>query len=409
MAHRTLVSFAVLLACAGAVHAQTPDFHTVHADACAYGDLRACAVLGLIYETGAGGVRDLDRALELYDRACARGVEAACVRLGLLEDEPPADPTSDPFVRFGRVADAETGAPIPNALVELPGVELRRIADMQGRVDLGRLARGTYRIVVRRPGYEDINGQLPVPWDSEFVLFMYAEAIDESPREGRVFGQVTDATTGAPLANVEVTLLAPDPVVTISNEDGRFAFGGIAPGRAEVRMIHLGYEERRQQLSIEAGRTMEVYASLSTRPIELEPIEVTVGSPYLERSGFYRRARAGSGYVLTRRDFEMMELIELADVFARVPGVAVERTRQGTRVVTRRERGRQMPGFCLLRAYLDGVPVIDFDVNQVAPDAVEGLEIHQGLSAPIEYRNLTDPDGTNPCGVVLIWTTRGPT
>ena len=32
--------------------------------------------------------------------------------------------------------------------------------------------------------------------------------------------------------------------------------------------------------------------------------------------------------------------------------------------------------------------------------------LHQGLAAPIEYRNLVDPDGTTPCGVLLIWTTR---
>ena len=409
MAHRTLLSFAVLLAFAGTARAQTPDFHTIQSDACARGDLFACSVLGLIYETGAGGERDLDRARELYERACTREIEAACLRLALLEEEPPADPATDPFTRFGRVADAETGAPIPNALIELPDVGVRRIADLQGRVDLGRLARGTHRIVVRRPGYDEVDGRLPVPWDSEFLLFMNAEVIEESAREGRVFGQVTDAATGAPLANVEVALLAPNPVLTISNENGRFAFGGIPPGRAEVRLSLIGYEERRQEVSIEAGRTVEVYASLATEPIRLEPIEVTVGSGYLERSGFYRRARSGAGYVLTRRDFDRMDLIELAEVFARVPGVVVEQTRQGARLVTRREVGRQGSGPCHLRAYLDGVPALDFDLNQVDPDAVEGLEVHQGLAAPIEYRNLTDPDGGNPCGVVLIWTTRGGT
>jgi hypothetical protein len=409
MAHRTLLSlsFAALLAFAGPAGAQRPTFQAEHTDACELGDLRSCSVLGLIYETGAGGVRDMGRALELYERACAREVEAACLRLALLEDQPPADPNADHFVRFGRVADAETGAPIPNALVELPGLGLRRTADPWGRVDLGRLPRGSHRISVRRGGYDEITGQLPVPWDSEFVLFMFPEVVDESPALGGVFGQVSDAATGAPIANVEVTLLAPNPVVTISNQDGRFAFGGVNPGRAEVRLSHIGYQERRQQLSVQGGRTVEVYASLSTRPIELEPIVVTIGSAYLDRSGFYRRARAGAGYVLTRRDFDGMNLIELSEVFARVPGVFVEQTRQGARVVTRREMGRDVPGACRLRPYLDGIPMTDWDVNQVRPDVIEGLEVHQGLAAPIEYRNLTDPDGTSPCGVVLIWTTRG--
>jgi hypothetical protein len=71
--------------------------------------------------------------------------------------------------------------------------------------------------------------------------------------------------------------------------------------------------------------------------------------------------------------------------------------------------GRETPGGCPLRPYVDGFPMLDWDLNQVHPDDVEGIEIHQGLAAPIEYRNLINPDGTHPCGVVLIWTTRGGT
>ena len=408
MAPRTSLPLALLLALAAPAASQTPDFHTEQADSCALGDLRSCSVLGLIYESGAGGVRDIGRATELYERACAREVEAACLRLELLSSQAVPAP-SDPFVRFGRVADAESGAPLANAIIELPNLDLRRIADQWGRVDLGRLPRGRHRILVRRYGYDEVTGELPVPWDSEFVLFMFPDEVDESPALGRVFGQITDAATGQPLANVEVTLLAPNPVQTITNPDGRFSFAGVPPGSAEVRVSMLGYEERREELRIQAGRTVEVYASLTTRPIELEPIEVVVGSAYLERSGFFHRARGGAGYVMTRRDLDRMQLLVLSEVFSRVPGVFVERTRFGVQLVSRREMGRDVPGACPLRAYVDGSPVLDFDLDTVHPDDVEGLEVHQGLAAPIEYRNLTNPDGTSPCGVVLIWTTRGGT
>lgn len=408
MLHKTLLLVAVLLAPAAPASAQQPDFQTEHADACDSGELRSCAVIGLIYETGAGGVQDLGRALGLYERGCAREVAAACLRLDLLEEAPVARP-DDPFVRVGRVADAETGAPIPNALVELPGLDTRRIADPWGRVDLGRLPRGSHRIVVRRSGYDDIVGELPVPWDSEFVLFMYEDLVEDEPTLGRVYGQVTDASTGAPMPNVEVTVLAPNPVRTITNPDGRFSLAGIAPGTAEVRLAHLGYHERRHEIEIQAGRTVEVYAALTTRPIELEPIEVTVGSAYLERNGFFRRARSGAGYQITRRDLLAIDPIVVSDVFTRIPGVTTERTRQGTHLVTRRELARERPGGCRLRPYLDGMPMMDWDIDAVTPRDIEGIEVHQGLAAPIEYRNLTDPDGTSPCGVLLIWTTRSGT
>jgi hypothetical protein len=380
----------------------------MHRQSCDFGDLRSCSVLGLIYETGAAGIRDVPRALELYERACAREVDAACVRLDLATREG-AFPAVDPFVRVGQVADAETAAPLANALVELPNLDIRMVADPYGRVDLGRLPRGSHRIVVRRFGYDELVGTLPVPWESQFLLLMYSTEEPDLPTVGSVFGRVTDATSGEPLANVEVTLLAPNPVQTITNPDGRFSFGNVVPGTAEVRMRHLGYEERRRDLDVEAGRTVEVYATLSTQPIELEPMVVTVASSYLSRTGFFRRARGGAGYAFTQRDFASMDVLEVSQVFTRVPGVTVERTREGMRVVSRREMGRELPGPCQLRAYLDGVPMPDWDINQVRPDDVDGIEVHQGLAAPIEYRNLINPDGTHPCGVVLIWTTRGGT
>jgi len=408
MAPRTLLPLAVLLAVAAPVGAQAPNFQSEHATACQLGDLLACSVLGLIYESGAGGVRDVGRAMDLYERACDRRVDAACVRLELLQTQS-APPPTDPFVRVGRVADADDGAPVPNVIIELPSLDLRRIADQWGRVDLGRLPRGNHRIVARRPGYADIEGQLPVPWDTEFLLFMFSDVEDESDDLGRVFGQVTDALTGRPLANVEVTLVADGEQRTLTNPDGRFSFAGVTPGSAEVRLSILGYQERSQELEVEAGRTVEVYAPLATQPIELDPIEVTVGSAYLERSGFYRRARGGAGYALSRRDLDRMNLLALSEVFRRVPGVFIERTRTGAQLVTRREAGRDVPGPCQLRPYLDGSPLPEWDIDQVLPDAVEGVEVYQGLAAPIEYRNLTNPDGTSPCGVVLIWTTRGGT
>jgi hypothetical protein len=408
MAARSLLSCVLLLlALGGSARAQTPDPQTMLADACELGELSSCTVLGLVYETGAGGVRDVGRALELYERACAREVAAACVRRDLV-DQVAAEPLpEDPFVRVGRIADAETGAPLANTLIDLPGLELRMIADEWGRVELGRLPRGTHRIVARRFGYEEVAGELPVPWEGEFLLLMYPDLADESPRLGSVFGQVTDAASGTPLANVEVTLLAPNPVRTITNPEGRFSFGGVEPGAAEVRLNLIGYGERRTDLQVQAGRTVQVYATLSVQPIELEPIEVTVGSAYLDRTGFYRRARGGAGYLLTRRDFLAIDPLRVSEVFLRVPGVYVEETRVGARVVTSRAMGRDQPGPCQLRPYLDGMPMIDWDLDQLRPEHIEGIEVHQGLAAPIEYRNLINPDGTYPCGVVLIWTTRG--
>jgi uncharacterized protein (DUF305 family) len=156
-------------------------------------------------------------------------------------EEGPTDSTEDPFVRSGRVADAETGAPIANALIELPLLDLRRTADALGRVDLGRLPGGTHRITVRRSGYQEIGGELPVPWDSEFVFFMY-------PALGTPAGQVGEGGTGAPLVQPG----APgDPSRVVSPQDVARAEGPRV-SMADVRFMQRMVPHHAQALEMTA-------------------------------------------------------------------------------------------------------------------------------------------------------------
>lgn len=403
---RTFRLFFALLLC-WARPALAQDVVRAHRAACEAGELASCTLLGLVYESGAAGERDLDEALELYGRACDRGVEPACVRLRLASRSPLKPPPTDPYVRVGRVADAETGAPVPEAVVDVPALGLRVLADEAGRVDLGRLPSGRHRIVVRRLGYERVEGTLPVPWSTEFLTLLPPSAAAAEAPFGRIFGRVTDLATGEPLSDVEVVLLAGTEGRTVSNASGRFGFAGLEPGTVEVRLSRLGYETRTTTVTIERGRTVEIHAALSSRPIELEPIRVVVGSPYLERSGFYLRARSSAGSVFTRADLERFQPIGVSDVAARAPGVSVVRGRRGTEFVTLRESDRAYPGPCRLLPYLDGVRMTEWDVDAVRPEDLEAIEIYQGSDTPAEYANLYDMYGTPMCGVVLIWTRRG--
>ncbi len=77
-------------------------------------------------------------------------------------------------------------------------------------------------------------------------------------------------------------------------------------------------------------------------------------------------------------------------MFERVPGVRVERDRFGGAVLTSR-RGRR----CVFGVFIDGTRAPGFDINSLAPDAVEALGVYQGLDTPVQYGHS--------CGVVLIW------
>lgn len=405
MALRFSLVMALLGVLAGSLAGQ--DVERMHRRACAEGEPAGCTILGLMYETGAGGTRDLARAVSLYQRACDRGLMVACTRLELISRGGADIPVDDGFRRFGHVADAETGEPISEAIVDLPELGLHAITDEWGRVELGRLVRGRHRIVTQRAGYDTLDGELPVPWNADFLILLYRSAATSRVARGRIVGRITEAGGSEGLSDVDVTVLSPAPVRALSDLGGRFSLQDVEPGSVEVRFTRLGYTPRTATLMIQAGRTLEVHVSMSVQPIELEPIEVIVGSGYLERSGFYRRTGSTWGSRFSRRDVDAIDPKLLSDLLWRAPGVTVQHGRSGARAVSRR---RVVTGgddrACHLRPYLDGMPMFDWDIDLVLAEDLEGVEVYQGLGAPIEYRNLIDPDGTHPCGVLLIWTRR---
>lgn len=378
--------------------------------ACELGDLVDCSVLGLVYQTGAAGVRDLQRARELYGRACAREVLAACKRLQLLDAGGAAPAPDNDRVRVGYVADRYDGAPLGGAVVRLLGGagigEHRYLSDPEGRVVLDPLPYGTHTIDVQRGGYAGTRGEIPVPWDGDFLILLDKVLTDaERPSTGQIFGQVVDEVTGEGIPDVDVVVEGAAASRTLSNRQGRFLLSELPPGPVEVRLERLGYQARTARLRVERGRTVEVYATLSARPVELEPLQVSVTSRYLERSGFYRRAQTVAGDHLTYRDIERVGAVTLPDLLRRIPGVTVVTPTigPGVQALSSRRTGGASLGRCPLQPYYNGTPLAGFDLDVVTPDDLEALEVYQGADVPIEYLDPMQIDGRS-CGVILIWT-----
>ena len=135
------------------------------------------------------------------------------------------------------------------------------------------------------------------------------------------------------------------------------------------------------------------------RGIELEAIEVTVRSAYLERNGFYRRLERGFGKQFTQKDLEAIDPMYVSDVIWRVLGVMVRR-RNGGRTVAVSGRGLSFSGGgCVLPVYVDGFRVYYANLDQYPPEWIDAMEVYHGIAGtPVEYGML------NSCGVVLLWT-----
>lgn len=377
--------------------------------ACLGGIMLGCMNLGVMYETGDGVEQDVRQAATLYARACDLGAPAACQRIGApppvlaptRASAPSPDSTSPPGVplynKVGRIADSQSEVSLADALVDFPTLRLRLVTDETGRVDLRDVPEGSYPIRVQHMGYDDISGTVQVPGTAEFLVLLNRSLIENLDVPGRVLGRVTEEDGSQGVSDVDITVMTSTPQHAISDGQGRFTLRDLEPGLVDVRFERLGYEPRTSAVVIQPGRTVEIAATISTRPIPLDPIEVVaVRSRYLEQTGFYERRDGGWGNQISRQDFEDINPISTTDVFYTVPGVSVSSAGE---VISLRTTGFGQTG-CVLQTYLDGVAVDDFDLNILPPEQIEAVEVYQGLAVPIQY-----PQGG--CGIVLVWTRRG--
>ena len=405
----------------------------LYQQACDDGDMIACNIFGLMYETGEGVRRDLARAVGLYQRACEGGALVGCTNLGLMYEAgagvtqdsaravglyqvaceggemlgcglAPVEQTrgaavAERFVKSGRVGDAETGGALSEAIVEVPDLGIRVISDADGRIELGTLPAGRHSLRAERVGYGVVEGELDVPGNADFLILLNRAEVDDPLAPGRINGRIMDEGGNRGLADVDITLLGQTQVRTLSNRQGRFNLRDLQPGLAELRFTRLGYAPRTATLIVQPGSTVDLSATMFTQPIELEAIEVTVRSSYLERNGFYRRARRSWGRQFTRKDLDTIDPMFVSDLLWRVPGVTV-RFGSSVQAVSRRSSGVGR-GPCVLSVYVDGVPMFDSHLDWIQPEGLEAVEVYRGLNTPIEYRFF------NSCGVVLLWTRRG--
>ena len=329
----------------------------------------------------------------------------ACPLVDDLEalDQVIARTVADGFLRSGQAEDSETRLPLSGAIVELPGLGIRMISDEAGRVDFGRLPIGLHRLTAERVGYDRINrGELPVPWDEDFLILLDRDPDYDPTAPGRIIGRVTEeGNRNRGVSDVDIMVLSPAGARTLSDGQGRFNLTDLEPGLVEVQFSHLGYTSRTTTVNVQPGGTVEVNAPMSAQPFELEPIEITVRSRYLDRNGFYRRARFYWGKQYTRADLEKINPTYLSDLFWRVPGVRVQYGLNGTRVRSGRSRTFSSPGGCVLPVYLDDVRMLDWDLDSMNPEILEAVEVYRGIATPIQYQM-----GLTSCGVVLLWTRR---
>lgn len=225
------------------------------------------------------------------------------------------------------------------------------------------------------------------------IMFWGGELVAQSPRSS-IEITVQSAEDLRPLAGARV-IVEGIGIHGITDEDGYLRIPNLPPGTRRVEVRYLGFQTTAEYLSFEPGRPTRVQYRLPVDPIKLTGVNVEIQADILESRGFYDRQRGGQGTFLTRNDINRSRPRFMSDVLRRLAGIQVGSSsiRPGATI---RGPGRSCP----IQYFLDGALTAHFNIDEVLPNDVEGLEIYRGASTvPPAFKK-----GTAICGVILIWT-----
>lgn len=201
-----------------------------------------------------------------------------------------------------------------------------------------------------------------------------------------------------PLAGAQV-MIEGLGMAGLTDRSGFARISSLPHGPRAVQVHYLGFASMDEVLVFEAARPTRVVVKLGIEPIALREVRVRGRESALVRRGFYERMRFGQGTFLTREEIEAMRPRHLSDVLRRIGGVQIGAQHFGTRPTAQMRGGLGMRS-CPIQYYVDGTFVALFNIDEILPDDVEGMEIYRGAATiPAEYNK-----GTAICGLILIWT-----
>lgn len=211
-----------------------------------------------------------------------------------------------------------------------------------------------------------------------------------------ILGRVLNQETGEPVSGAAVTLRDTEHQA-VTTASGIFALEDLPDGDFLVTIRYLGMESKTFPVHLEPRQPLTVNFALRMQVIPVASLEVTVeqSPPAGKLYDFYRRAASGPGYFITRAEIDDRPASRTTDLLRRVPGLDIgARGRGGRTPVTMGRRNGCVPDF-----YLDGARAPYFNVDNLEPIDIAGIEVYRGNSeVPIRFKHR------DRCGVIVIWT-----
>ena len=230
-------------------------------------------------------------------------------------------------------------------------------------------------------------------------------------QQATVTGRVTDASTGQPVTETQITVVGTNQGA-VTNAEGRYIIRGLEPGSVTLRTTRLGYADETREVSVLAGET-------TVADFEIGPVPLSLSGMVVTATGEQRKVEVGNAIarVSAASVVQTRPVANVADLLtARAPGVIVipgVQTGAGVRV---RIRGISSLSLSNNPIYvIDGVRIegttgsssvsvggtTPARIGDINPEEIESIEVVRGPSAATLYGT----DAAN--GVIVITTKRG--
>ena len=216
---------------------------------------------------------------------------------------------------------------------------------------------------------------------------------------GAISGRLVDHATHEPVAGAQVYILGFRRLV-ISDSSGGFTHRGLPPGTNVVQVRRIGYVQHEWAIRVSEGEIVEVL-------FELEPVAFLLPPTIVEGDpadlptwfrGFEERRTARRGQFVTRQQIERQNPSStLGEVLRHLNGLGMRCDRTGCSI-----RMTRWPN-CQPIYYQDGLPVFASTAERFFAFDIHGVEVYGLSEVPLEFQR----PGLR-CGVIAIWTRRGP-
>ena len=317
----------------------------------------------------------------------------------------------------GRVDDADTGAPVANALVSLV-YSAQGVADASDRVRRARTdIDGLYAIcgipetlegTVQATGGGHATADVPVSTRAKALeTASFLVGADQRTDSGTVgdavlAGRIIDVA-GRPLRDVQVAVEG-GASVAVTGEDGTFTLRQLPSGTTTASARKIGFAPTTKTVHLRKFAPESLSMVLPVASQTLAPVTVTAKADQeLDRLGFNERLKMGNrGNFIFPDQIEKREFDRFTDLFRTIPGFIV--TRAGNNQLLQSARAVNGGQQGCVNIFVDKIRYEQLtagDIDAAFPVGTIGaIESYPSdASTPSEFRL----PGRN-CATVVMWT-----